>query len=88
MFSKSFCPYCIKTKELLKSKKIAFTVVEVDEKWTSDDINRLKRESKHKSFPNVFVGEHLVGGNDMLHRIERSGELYKMLDKQGIKYEK
>jgi len=39
----------------------------------------LQRTNGARTIPQIFVGDHYVGGNEQLQNINRSGELDKLL---------
>ena len=82
IFSKSYCPYCTKTKQLFSSINIAPKVIELDQVDNGDDLQgSLMVISGQSTVPNVFVkGQHL-GGNDDTHAAHSSGNLAEMLGK-------
>ena len=72
-----FCGYCFRVKHLLESKGVPFTEVDV-----SDD--RAKRQwlaevTRQRTVPQVFINGKPVGGFDDLARLNRSGELDRLL---------
>mmetsp|Transcript_63792 Transcript_63792/g.88045 ORF Transcript_63792/g.88045 Transcript_63792/m.88045 type:complete len:93 (+) Transcript_63792:55-333(+) len=68
VYSKSYCPYCVKTKDKLKSGGVQFVAVEMDQVANGGDIqNTLQGISGQRTVPNVFVGGKHVGGNDDVH---------------------
>ncbi|KAI5474524.1 glutaredoxin 3 [Pseudohyphozyma bogoriensis] len=84
VFSKSYCPYCMKAKHLLsklgqddKTKKI-----ELDHHPQGSLIQQLLAERagvSHVTVPQVFVGGKLIGGNDDLQALHKRGGLEPML---------
>mmetsp|Transcript_23316 Transcript_23316/g.57385 ORF Transcript_23316/g.57385 Transcript_23316/m.57385 type:complete len:152 (+) Transcript_23316:76-531(+) len=81
VFSKSYCPFCLKTKELFESLDVEFTVHELDEMGDDGPAlqHALLQMSGQKSVPNVFIkGEHL-GGNDDTQAAAKEGKLQEML---------
>jgi glutaredoxin 3 len=80
VFSKSFCPFCKKTKELLEDMNIEAKVYELNKMDDGADIqDALLEMSGQRTVPNVFVkGEHL-GGNDDTQAAAKSGKLSEML---------
>ena len=84
VWSKTYCPYCKKTKELFKSMEGLDVVVhEID---TEKDGYRLQQElyrlTGQKSVPNVFVNNVHVGGNDDTQAAYKTGALQKLLTAQ------
>eukprot|EP00551_Chaetoceros_affinis_P000376 CAMPEP_0203635230 /NCGR_PEP_ID=MMETSP0088-20131115/2050_1 /ASSEMBLY_ACC=CAM_ASM_001087 /TAXON_ID=426623 /ORGANISM="Chaetoceros affinis, Strain CCMP159" /LENGTH=133 /DNA_ID=CAMNT_0050489047 /DNA_START=115 /DNA_END=516 /DNA_ORIENTATION=+ len=80
VFSKSFCPFCRKTKAKLEELKIDATVYELNQMDDGADIQAALLElTGQKTVPNVFIkGEHL-GGNDDTQAAASSGKLQEML---------
>ena len=78
MYFKPMCPYCIRARNLLKSKG-----VEVEEYNAFLDADHRKamidRSNGGRTYPQIFIdGEH-VGGSDDLHALDRAGKLDTML---------
>jgi glutaredoxin 3 len=81
VFSKSYCPFCIKTKELFSELDIDIKVHELDQMGDDGPAlqHALLQMSGQKSVPNVFVkGAHL-GGNDDTQAAAKGGKLKEML---------
>ncbi|KAL3937064.1 MAG: hypothetical protein SGBAC_007743 [Bacillariaceae sp.] len=81
VFSKSYCPFCLKTKELFESLDVDIKVHELDEMGDDGPAlqHALLQMSGQKSVPNVFIkGEHL-GGNDDTQAAAKAGKLQEML---------
>lgn len=71
------CPHCLRAKDLLKRKGIPFQEIDVTE-------DRLKREEAERrygwmSVPLIIIGEKCIGGADELYRMEKNGELDKIV---------
>ncbi|KAF7324916.1 hypothetical protein MKEN_00533800 [Mycena kentingensis (nom. inval.)] len=78
IFSKSYCPYCRRTKALFEKEFPEETpvVFELNEREDGDDIqNYLRKKTKQGTVPNIFVNQNHVGGNDDAQAKFRSGEL-------------
>ncbi|KAI5310407.1 hypothetical protein KEM55_007472 [Ascosphaera atra] len=78
VFSKTYCPYCTATKNLLRDAKAKFTLLELD---TIDDgaaIQRALEEiSNQRTVPNIFIGQKHIGGNSDLQA--KKAELPQLL---------
>ena len=74
IYSSSLCGYCYKAKSLLISKSIEFKEIDVDE-----DYNKKKemifKSNGRTSVPQIFFGEHHIGGCDDLIYLEELGKL-------------
>mmetsp|Transcript_13964 Transcript_13964/g.23830 ORF Transcript_13964/g.23830 Transcript_13964/m.23830 type:complete len:111 (-) Transcript_13964:179-511(-) len=80
VFSKSYCPFCTSTKQLLSSKNIDAKIIELDQMDNGPEVQgALLDISGQRTVPNVFIkGTHL-GGNDDTQAAARSGKLDEML---------
>lgn len=91
VFSKLYCPYCKKTKALLKDvleqdkfSKLSMNVLELDrfpdggEAETSIQEYLLKKTGQ-RTVPNIFIGSNHIGGNSDLQEMRASGKLEVLL---------
>ena len=71
MFSKSYCPFCMMTKKLLKKKNVSLFALELDQDPEGDLMHStLKKMSGHNTVPNVYINGKHIGGNDTLQELE------------------
>jgi glutaredoxin 3 len=78
IYTKITCPYCWRAKHLLSSKGIRFTEIGVD--WGGEVRQvMIQRAGGRTTVPQIFIGEHHIGGCDDLVALERSGELDRLL---------
>ncbi|KAL7693293.1 putative cyclophilin-type peptidyl-prolyl cis-trans isomerase domain, glutaredoxin, GrxC [Plasmopara halstedii] len=85
LFSKSYCPYCKKTKETLASVGAKPIVFELDTREDGAAIQAfLFRLTRQSTVPNLFIKGKSVGGNDNVQELERSGELVDRLKKARV----
>ncbi|MGH8280873.1 MAG: glutaredoxin 3 [Gammaproteobacteria bacterium] len=77
IYSTRVCPYCMRAKALLQSRNIAYTEFLVD----LDPARREEMENKshRRTVPQIFIGEHHVGGYDELYALDRKGKLDSLL---------
>ena len=81
VFSKSWCPFSTKSKQLFKKLNLDFKVYEIDKENDGDLVlTILKEMTSQKTVPNIFINGKHVGGNDELQKANKSGELKKLLD--------
>lgn len=79
MYSSGLCPFCHAAKRLLAARGVPFEEIDVDfdpERRTE----MVARAGGRHTVPQIFVGEHHVGGCDELYALERSGELAPLLE--------
>ncbi|ORY84123.1 thioredoxin-like protein [Leucosporidium creatinivorum] len=80
VFSKSYCPYCKKTKDLLASLGEKYAVVELDQIEDGSDWQAyLGDKTGQRTVPSVFINQQHIGGNSDLQAKHASGELKKLL---------
>lgn len=72
-----FCPYCAWAQQLLEDKAIEYTLINVNE----DDALRREMEdrSQRNTVPQIFIGDHHIGGYDDLSALDRQGGLDPLL---------
>jgi glutaredoxin 3 len=78
IYSRPFCGYCELAKDLLEQKGVPFSEIDVEA-----DRSRLSemvsRSGGRMTFPQIFVGEHHVGGFTDLASLDRRGGLDELL---------
>ena len=63
MFAKSYCPHCLKAKEVLKKNQVATYVIELDERKDGTWIQQaLTQKYRQATVPYVFVKGRFIGG--------------------------
>ncbi|KAI9683212.1 MAG: hypothetical protein M1820_010923, partial [Bogoriella megaspora] len=67
VFSKSWCPHCKATKELLSSLGAKSYIIELDQVDDGSAIQDALRElTGQSSVPNIFIDQKHIGGNSDL----------------------
>jgi glutaredoxin 3 len=77
MYSTSWCPYCDRARRLLASKGAA--IEEIDVESTPEKRTEMIQRSGRRSVPQIFIGDHHVGGSDDLAALEAAGKLDSLL---------
>ena len=72
------CPFCIRAKQLLNRKGVAYTEHSVDGDEPGRDAMAARGDGR-RSVPQIFIGERHIGGCDDLHALERNGDLDPLL---------
>ena len=78
IYSSDFCPYCMRAKQLLTDKGVAFTEIRVD--GQPEVRAEMARKAGRTSVPQIWIGATHVGGCDDLHALERAGRLDALLN--------
>eukprot|EP00527_Entomoneis_sp_CCMP2396_P009172 CAMPEP_0198137948 /NCGR_PEP_ID=MMETSP1443-20131203/1371_1 /TAXON_ID=186043 /ORGANISM="Entomoneis sp., Strain CCMP2396" /LENGTH=118 /DNA_ID=CAMNT_0043799535 /DNA_START=159 /DNA_END=515 /DNA_ORIENTATION=- len=80
VFSKSYCPFCTSTKNLLEDMEVDFKLYELDQMDNGGDIQAALQEmSGQRTVPNTFINGAHVGGNSELQAVAKNGKLQEML---------
>jgi glutaredoxin 3 len=72
------CPFCIRAKDLLKKKGVAFTEYSID----GDEAARAamaQRANGRRSVPQIFIDDQHIGGCDDIHALNSQGRLDPLL---------
>ncbi len=79
LYTTYYCPYCIRARDLLNEKGVAYKDIAVDHD------PQLRREMMERSgrstVPQIWIGEQHIGGSDELMLLERQGNLDELLDR-------
>ena len=78
IYTGDLCIHCDWAIELLNRKSIEFTEYNI----AKDTVKReemFKKSNGAKTVPQIFIGEHHVGGNDELQTLNRTGKLDSLL---------
>jgi glutaredoxin 3 len=77
MYATSWCPYCARARALLASKGVAVREIDIDAE--PSERAEMIRRSGRRTVPQIFIGEHHVGGSDDLHALDAAGGLDVLL---------
>ncbi|MBA4163403.1 MAG: glutaredoxin 3 [Erythrobacter sp.] len=72
------CPFCYRAKRLLDSKGVKYNEFDVSMGGPKRQ-EMLTRAPGARTVPQIFIGEHHVGGSDDLAALERNGRLDALL---------
>lgn len=77
IYSKTYCPFCVRAKNLLDGKGVSYEEIMVD----SDPqlFADLKKKSGMMTVPQIFINDSLVGGYTELAELDGKGELDPLL---------
>ena len=79
MYTGDPCSFCEAAKALLKTKNVEIEEIDI---WKDSNKAKemLRRTDGARTIPQIFVGDHYIGGNDKLQEANRNGELDKLLN--------
>ena len=78
IYTGDLCIHCDWARELLNRKKIKFTEYNVAQD-TSKKEEMFSKSNGAKTVPQIFIGEHHIGGNIELQALEKEGKLNSLL---------
>jgi glutaredoxin 3 len=81
VYSKGWCPYCTRAKQLLSNKGVEFE--EIDVESVPGSFTEMTTRSGRRTVPQIFIGATHVGGCDDLLELEAGGRLDTLL-KTGV----
>ena len=77
IYTTRICPYCVRAKQLLQRKGVAYEEVDVSNDYATR--MQLVERTKQRTVPQIFVGDTHVGGYDDLSALDRAGKLDVLL---------
>jgi len=77
IYTKPYCPYCMRALSLLEKKGVDFTEVEAG--FDPEKRQEMMRRSGRATFPQIFVGDQHIGGCDDMMALDREGKLDSLL---------
>ena len=77
VYSSRICPYCMMAKRLLSQKGVPYEEIMID---GNDQLRtELMQRTGRRTVPQIYVGDHHVGGFDDLAALDRAGRLDPLL---------
>ena len=77
IYTTSVCPYCVRAKALLDRKGVEYE--EIDAQDEQIRMQMLEKTGGKRSVPQIFIGNHHVGGCDDLYALDKAGKLDELL---------
>ncbi|WP_173912395.1 glutaredoxin 3 [Acinetobacter sp. Marseille-Q1618] len=78
VYSTTFCPYCVRAKQLLERKGVEFKEVNLSNE-APEVRTELMQRTKHRTVPQIFIKDQFIGGFDQLYALEKEGKLDELL---------
>ena len=79
MYTTAVCPYCIRAKQILKSKGVD-TIDEVRVDMQPQERMKMMEITGRRTVPQIFIGGTHVGGCDDLIALDSRGGLVPLLN--------
>jgi len=77
MYMTGSCPYCMMAERLLREKGVQIDKIRVD--LEAQRRTEMVARTRRRTVPQIYIGEHHVGGYDELYALEREGKLDALL---------
>lgn len=77
MYTKAFCPFCVRAQSLLKNKGVKY--MDIPAAMDRDKRKEMNERSGRNTFPQIFIDGKHIGGCDDVFALERSGKLDNLL---------
>ena len=78
IYTKGYCPFCHRAKALLEQKGVSYTEIEIDVQPERRD-EMITCANGGYTVPQIFIGEHHVGGCDEMYALEAQNKLDALL---------
>ncbi len=79
IYSSSACPYCVRAKNLLEKKGVAYEELRIDKNpELIDDV--VQKSGGRTTVPQIFIDDYHVGGCDELYALEKDKKLDPLLE--------
>ncbi len=77
IYTRDFCGYCTRAKNLLASKGIVFSEIRAGD--DAEKRREMIQRSQGTTYPQIFINGRHVGGSDDIHDLDRAGRLDALL---------
>jgi glutaredoxin 3 len=78
IYTTTYCPYCVRAKELFQKKGVAFTEIDVTDNCTLRG-QLVEKANGRKTVPQIFIDGAHFGGCDDLYALDATGQLDMVL---------
>ncbi|GAB2990875.1 glutaredoxin 3 [Psychrosphaera aestuarii] len=78
IYTKAYCPFCVRAKSLLDSKNISYNEIKIDQQ-PELRAPMIERALGRSTVPQIFIGDMHVGGCDDLFALEQQKKLDALL---------
>ena len=79
VYSGPMCGYCDAAKRLLERNKLKFSEIDVSSGENIRD-EMIKKSNGQRTIPQIFFGDHHVGGYTELRALEKENKLKELLE--------
>lgn len=79
IYSKVYCPYCVKAKALLEAKGVSYEEKMMDDK--PEELKSLMMKTGMRTVPQIFINDEFIGGFTDMEALDKEGKLDLILNK-------
>jgi glutaredoxin 3 len=77
IYTTTYCPYCVRAKDLLKRKGQEYTDINAEDDAIREDM--IAKAGGRRTVPQIFINGQHIGGSDDLYALEQAGKLDALL---------
>lgn len=77
IYTTTYCPYCVRAKDLLKRKGQTFKEINAEDEQVREEM--VVKAGGRRTVPQIFIGDTHVGGFDDLYALDKAGKLDPLL---------
>lgn len=78
IYTKDYCPYCVRAKMLLSGKGVQFDEIQID-RQPERRPEMIERANGRSTVPQIFIDNRHIGGCDDLVALDAAGGLDTLL---------
>ena len=78
IYTKDYCPFCVKAKSLLTLKKIKFIEINLHKNPEKFE-EMMKKSNGAQTVPQIFASNKYIGDCDKIYELNAEGKLDKLL---------
>lgn len=78
IYSKTYCPFCVRAKALLDKKSVVYQEIKIDENPALRP-QMIERSNGSSTVPQIFINNEHVGGCDELYAMDYKNQLDALL---------
>uniref|UniRef100_A0A486XN87 Glutaredoxin n=1 Tax=Rheinheimera sp. BAL341 TaxID=1708203 RepID=A0A486XN87_9GAMM len=79
IYTKAYCPYCVRALSVLQSKGVNYQEVRIDEQPELRP-QMIERAGGRTTVPQIFIGTQHIGGCDDMLALDARGQLDPLLN--------
>ena len=79
IYTKAYCPYCVRAKSLLDQKQVVYQEVKIDEQ-PERRAEMIDKANGRSTVPQIFVGTTHIGGCDEMFALHAANKLDPLLN--------